>query len=221
MNIKQLLEIDLEKCKPEAIEILKLATKYKIGHIASALSYVPVVDYVFDNIDFNTHQGKNTKVLIGKPHGALALYRNWLKNHWITKEDLDDLGSVFLASDLKRLKIPGVVYVANTLGNALGVCLGMSLSDPESNYVVILSDSSFLMGTTLEAVMQIKKFNPDNLKVIIDWNGWTSKEKMPLSFDEFHAMIASLNLLNIFTFFNNPKGYGVPEIEKEPNKWHY
>ncbi len=202
----------------EARELLELSDKYKIGHIASALSYSPVVDFVFDEV---LEQNPDTKILLGKPHGALALYRNWLKNHWITQDDLIDLDSVYLQSDQDRLNIPGVVYVANTLGNALGVGIGMALGSPQTKYAVLISDSSFLMGTTLEAIMQLDRFKPKNLTVYVDWNGWTSKEKMPVNQQTILEMLRSVNADMYFKFFENPKGYGVPEIEKEPSKWHY
>lgn len=211
-------EIDLGACTKNAREIIKMADKYKIGHVASALSYLPVVDYVFD---YKYPESRPRKILIGKPHGALALYRNWLKNQWITTEDLKNLGSVYLADDQKKLCIPDIVYVANTLGNAIGVAMGMALSDPKTHYQVLVSDSSFLMGTTLEALMQLKRFKLKNLEIVVDWNNWTSKEKMPIEFSNFHNILSALDLHSIFTIFVNPKGCGVPEIEKEPDKWHY
>jgi len=216
-NRLDLFDLDLSEASKEAKEIISLAYKYKIGHVASALSYTPVVDFVFNKV----LEDPKAKILLGKPHGALALYRNWIKNQWINEEDLLDLDSVYLQKDQDRLQIPGVCYVANTLGNALAVGIGLAISDRESNYHVIISDSSFLMGTTLEAIMQLGKVRPTNLQVYVDWNGWTSKEPMPYGRHNIWSMLVALNVNHYFNFFENPKGHGIPEIEKEPQKWHY
>lgn len=218
MNLKDLFSIDLSECSTEAKEILNLAVKYKLGHVPSALSYVGVVDYAFD---MAKREDSNIEILLGKPHGALALYRNWINNGWMQEEELNNLLSVYRQSDQDRLQIPYVGYVANTLGNAIGVGIGKAITNPDKRYKILVSDSSFLMGTSLEALMQLKRLDLDNLDIIVDYNGWTSKSEMPMSLEEFSDLTVVLDITKYFTIFGSTKGQGVPEMEEEPGKWHY
>lgn len=189
--------------------------KYNFGHVASALSFRPIVDYIY------SIENEHKSILLGKPFGASVLYQKWLELNYITEEDLDNLLGVYRPSDQDKLNIPRIDYVAPTLGNALGVAVGLAWSNKKQNYTVIISDSSLLMGPTLEAIILMKDLDIKNLEVVVDWNDWTSKSQMPIDIKSIQDYLYGLDILQYFKFFNNPKGYGVIEIEKEPDKWHY
>jgi len=197
-------------------KILDISKEHNLSHLPSALSYIEAVNYTFKNT--------TGPILLGKPHGAAALYTTWLEMGFITKEDLNKIepDGVYTEEFQRTLKIPRIVYVANTLGNAIGVAMGMAISNTKETYNVLVSDSSFLMGTTLETLFQLKRFNLDQkrLRVIVDWNSSTATNQMPIDLKTFKKIIKNLELDN-FIFFENKKGAGVSEIENNPNKFHY
>lgn len=199
----------------DALKIYQFNTKYKFGHLASALSFKPVVDRLYQLYDLNP----NIKIYLGKPFGASVLYQEWLKRDWILEKDLKDLIGVFRREDQEKLQIPGVEYVSATLGNSLGVAVGKAVTSKEE-IVVVLSDGACHMGQTLEAIYLMNKFKIKNIRVIIDWNNWITNSRS-YSSEGLKGLLNGLKLSEYFEIIENPKGYGVQEIEMNPSKWHY
>ena len=134
-------------------------------------------------------------------------------------------------------------YIEETLGNSLGVAIGMAMSQTRPIWVNV-SDSTFLMGRTLEALKIIKKFNL-NIFITVDCNKYTraSKDKnldieiyriceayrfevfstcsnYPNNFNEEFEKVLPLTTPRVM-IINTIKGDGFKEFEDDPIGWHY
>jgi len=219
----------------ETKELLKYSYKNKLAHIPSALSMAPYINAVF-----NTRVTKDDIIVIGKPFGSQAYYLTWKKLGWI-----DDIES--LSVGVKHDEIDFVDYSEETIGNALGVAIGLALANPNKLVYVNLSDGALQMGNTLEAIQFIGHNNIKNIFVTVDMNNYQVTGKTTDIIDvapvmklceEYSWQVGGVtgfykDILETYfksmTFIGKPKivfistikGYEVPSMTKDPVKWHY
>lgn len=214
-----------------AFEQREFNEKYNFGHLASALSAAPIVEWMYSVripiLETNsTGTGTDYEIILGKPFGMSPFYKKWLELGYLKDDDLKMSGDlnllgVYRQSNQNNLNIPNISYVAGSLGNALGVCVGKAICNKDKRFICYLSDGALLMGPTLEAIILIKRFELNNIEVVVDWNGYTAANKTPIDSTAMKMFIEGLGLSDQFIFFENTKGFGIKEIEEDPIKWHY
>jgi transketolase len=215
-------------------ELLAYSFKQGLSHIPSAMSMLDYVDVLFtENI-----VTPDDKIVLGKPFGSQAYYLIWRKLGYLKTIEGLNIG-------VKHDEIEFVDYSEETMGNALGVAIGIALTTNKRVWVNI-SDASLQMGNTLEAIQFIGHHGIKNIFLTIDYNdaqvtgkpsdilkikpliqffkeyGWFTqevnghdKEKLITSFKN-----AVTSLPNVY-FCHTIKGYGVRQIEENISKWHY
>jgi transketolase len=177
-------------------------------------------------------------IVIGKPFGAQAYYLVWQKLGY-----LDNIEK--LSVGVKHDEILFVNYGEETMGNALGVAIGIAMTTDQRVWVNI-SDAALQMGNTLEAIQFIGHHNLKNIFLTIDYNnaqvtgnitdvlkikptiqffkeyGWFvqevdghNKEKISAAYEN-----AVITVPNVY-IFHTKKGYGVKSIQEDIKKWHY
>lgn len=215
-------------------KLLEYSYENKLSHIASALSMLDYIDVLF-NQDIIT---SDTKIIIGKPFGAQAYYLVWEERGL-----LNDIET--LSVGVKHDEIPFVTYSEETMGNALGVAIGIAMTTDKRVWVNI-SDAALQMGNTLEAIQFIGHNRIKNIFLTIDYNGsqvtgstneiLKTKPVIQL-FKEYGWFVQEVDghdkvlLNNAFkdlvntvpnaVFCHTKKGYGIPSIESDIKKWHY
>ncbi|OFZ38609.1 MAG: hypothetical protein A2504_06950 [Bdellovibrionales bacterium RIFOXYD12_FULL_39_22] len=177
-------------------------------------------------------------ICIGKPFGAQAYYLVWERLKLIANIEK-------LSSGVKHDEVPFVAFSEETMGNALGVASGIALTTTKNVWVNI-SDASLQMGNTLEAIGFIGHHQLKNIFLTVDYNnsqvtGKTSEildvgpvTQLLINYSwDFHfvdgydhkQIITVMNKLKrcrpTAVFFKTIKGFGVPEMELNPKKWHY
>jgi transketolase len=209
-------------------ELLEYSYLKGLTHIPSALSMLDYVWVLFKN----GHVKYEDKIVIGKPFGSQAYYLVW------------DLLDKNLSMGVKHEEIDFVDYGEETMGNALGVGIGMALATDKKVWVNI-TDGALQMGPTLEALQFIGHHKPKNLLVTIDYNGSqvTGTTKDILDVDPVLSMIRTSGVTYFEVDGHNrndlqktfqktrgscavvvcktQKGHGVRSFTEDLKKWHY
>lgn len=216
-------------------QLLEHSYQHKLSHIASALSMLDYVDVLFTNkfvVPYQDH------IVIGKPFGAQAYYLVWQKLGLLSAIENLSVG-------VKHDEILFVDYGEETMGNALGVAIGIAMTTDKRVWVNI-SDAALQMGNTLEAIQFIGHHNIKNIFLTVDYNnaqvtgnvsdvlkikptiqffkeyGWFVQEvdghnKSKIS-DAYENAVTTVP--NVY-IFHTKKGHGVNSIQEDIKKWHY
>ena len=139
-------------------ELLEYSFKHNLAHIPSALSMYTYIQEIFGR-----YIKEDDIIIIGKPFGAQAYYLVWKELGWI--DDIDNL-----SVGVKHSEIPFVDYSEETIGNALGVAIGMAIANPKKRVYVNITDATLQMGNTLEAIQFIGQNKLSNIFVSVDYN---------------------------------------------------
>lgn len=111
--------------------------------------------------------------LIGKPYGCTPM----LEAMGITNYDRPGIEHDF---------IDCIDYADYTLGNALGIGIGMKLAKPEAKIFVLISDAQLYMGNVLESLILFKEFDFKDFLICIDYNNKGSKELNSFEFNNLN-----------------------------------
>jgi transketolase len=215
-------------------ELLAYSFKQGLSHIPSAMSMLDYVDVIFSKEIVTPYD----KIVLGKPFGSQTYYLIWRKLGYIETIEGLNVG-------VKHDEVEFVDYSEETMGNALGVAIGIAMTTDKRVWVNI-SDAALQMGNTLEAIQFIGHHNIKNIFLTIDYNnaqvtgnisdvlkikptiqffkeyGWFVQEVD--GHDQMKIETAYKNAVttvpNVF-FFHTQKGHGVKSIEKDIKKWHY
>jgi transketolase len=215
-------------------ELLEYSFKQGLSHIPSAMSMLDYVDVIFSQHIVTP----DDKIVLGKPFGSQAYYIVWRKLGYLDRIEGLNIG-------VKHEEIEFVDYSEETMGNALGVAIGIAMTTDKRVWVNI-SDASLQMGNTLEAIQFIGHHKLKNIFLTIDYNdaqvtGKPSdilKIKPCIQFLKeygwFVQQVDGHNKLALANTFNNmvttipnavvcqtTKGHGVKSIEEDIKKWHY
>lgn len=216
-------------------ELLEYSFKQQLTHIPSALSMLDYVDFIFSNNVVTQHN----KIVIGKPFGSQAYYLVWRRLGWL--DNIEKLGV-----GVKHDEIEFVDYGEETMGNALGVAIGMAIADPSNRVWVNITDATLQMGNTLEAIQFIGHNQIKNIFLTVDYNNRqvTGNTQNVLSVDPVVELFKNykwrtrivdghnqLELTKVFhritddqpnvVICKTNKGHGVKSFLHDPKKWHY
>ena len=215
-------------------ELLEYSFKHGLSHIPSAMSMIDYLDVLFTNKIITT----DDHILLGKPFGAQAYYLVWRKLGYLN--EIEHLGA-----GVKHDEISFVDYSEETMGNALGVAIGIAMASDKRVWVN-LSDATLQMGNALEAIQFIGHRNLKNVFVTVDYNNaqvtgevndiltvnpviqffkeynWSVQEVDGHDYTALASSFANLdnNLPNV-VICHTRKGHGIAEIEEDIKKWHY
>ncbi len=157
--------------------ILEVALRDGMGHIPSALSILDLVHGIYEI------KSDNDIFLLSKGHGCMALYAV-LESKGLLKWDSKLMGHP------KR----GGAIMASTgsLGHgfpmAVGLALAKKIKGEEGRVFVLIGDGECNEGTTWESALLASHHKLDNLTVIIDDNGSSTRAlNMGNIADKFYA----------------------------------
>lgn len=217
----------METIKKLRNRILEVALRDGMGHIPSALSILHLVRGVYDM------KGEDDLFLLSKGHGCMALYAV-----------LESRGLLEWNSRLMGHPKRGGAILASTgsLGHgfpmAVGLALAKKIKGEDERVFVLVGDGECNEGTTWESALLAAHHRLDNLTVIVDDNGSSTRAlDMGSIADKFHAF--GFSTWNIFghsdreirtalgTRSEKPlcivadtvKGYGVEFMRSNP-EWH-
>jgi transketolase len=176
--------------------------KYKDHHVLSALSALPIIQYIYARLKID-----RDVFILSKGHGCMGWYVI-LEEHGfhpdLTKKhpDIDPENGIFCTT--------------GSLGHGLPIGVGIALASPDRRVHVLLGDGECQEGTTWESLLVADRFNLQNLYIDIDGNGYQAFDKILYSKHEILPRIFPNLNIKIWEY---PKGYGVKFFEEHPS-WH-
>jgi len=164
---------ELETYKKECLlNILRLYKKANAGHIASSLSCLDILIYLYLR-----QMSDNDHFILSKGHAALGLYVVLAATGKILPDELETFyldGTKLAAHPPCSGMLPGIVFGTGSLGHGLSLATGIALSTrftgKDNKVYCVLSDGDCNEGSTWEAALFAGHHNLNNLIVIIDNN---------------------------------------------------
>ena len=174
-------EQDFRQLKLECLErLLGLYKKANAGHIASSLSCLDILLYLFGT-KIKTDRGD--QLILSKGHAAGALYVV-LSQFGLLSENLETFyqdGTTLAAHPPCTRKIPAIPFGTGSLGHGLSLATGIafaqrfeSVSAPmqrQKKVFCVLSDGECNEGSTWEAALFAGHHQLRNLVICVDANG--------------------------------------------------
>jgi len=159
--------------KPEELilDVVQVAKKNGLGHVASSLSCVHILQAVY-----RVYREGVDRVVLSKGHGCYALYSILAHRGQIPMEWWRALGT--RASPLngccERHPDMGLEASTGSLGHGLPMAVGMayalSRTDPRARVFCIVGDGELQEGSCWEALQFAVRHALDRLLVIVDCN---------------------------------------------------
>ena len=149
--------------------IIEISKKYKLSHLGSNLTSVDIIDTIY------SLKGDNDPFILSMGHAALALYVVNEKWHGIDAEQ------VYLRHGVhaERCGLCHISCSAGSLGIGITIALGMALADRTKNVYCLISDGEIYEGSVYETANAIRKYNITNLKLYLNYNGWSAYDSVP------------------------------------------
>lgn len=234
--------------------ILKLAqmTGGAGAHMGGTLSCVEILTYLYlvYKINLNKKKWNSRDRVLVKGHAHLALYQLWAELGLIKKKELISYGKngsrIHILPDIN---IPGSEYNSGSLGQVVGIGLGMAINSKidkkKYNVFCLVGDGECDSGSMWESVSLAGRLKIKNLIVIVDLNrlsefqifednvhkeiekkfksfGWNTKI---INGHSFYELKSAFNLVKktkrpLAIIANTIKGKGVSFMENNVH-WHH
>ena len=184
MEEKQLAALEA-KAGEIRFELLQMFGSGKYHHFGGSLSCVEIVtalyfhkmNYSFENRDSPTRD----RFIMSKGHSVPTQYVILSMLGFFPSEDLrtiKQLGSI-LQGHPDINKTPGIEAPTGSLGQGLsyanGIALAARLDGNDFNIYVVMGDGELQSGQVWEAAMTTSHYRINNMRVIIDLNGYQSQ----------------------------------------------
>ncbi len=174
---------DLEQIARE-LRWLVVDTIYhaKDGHPGAALSAADIVAALYFQamrIDpENPEWNERDRFILSKGHGCVIVYAALAMRGYFPRDVLYSFRSIdtILQGHPFMLKTPGIDMTSGSLGNGLGIAVGMEIARQYlgKTYFVyaIVGDGEMQEGAVWEAIRAAAKYKAAHLIVFVDQNGW-------------------------------------------------
>jgi transketolase len=155
---------DLEK------RVLELSYKYNLAHLGSVLTALPIIEEIF-----NLKQPEDRFVL-SCGHAGLALYVV------LEKYEKLDAEKIWLehGTHPDRCWQCHLDCSTGSLGQGLPIAVGMALADKTRKVYCLISDGECAEGSIWEALRIKKDLNISNLKIFVNYNGYSAYDYVDL-----------------------------------------
>mgnify|MGYP001580443706 CR=1 FL=1 len=143
-------------------KILEISKKLGLSHIGSCLSILPILEEIY------SIKKPKDKVMSTAAHSHLAHLLFIDPDH--AEEKIEKYGT---HCDIRA----GCDASGGSLGH-LGIGVGMAIANPNITVWAITTDGSSNEGSELEAMRIKTELKLDNLKIIVNMNGYTAVQKI-------------------------------------------
>lgn len=220
-----------ERSKQIRRDVIKLSKQYGGYHWGGSFSCIEILIALYDHI-----LTKDDIFILSKGHSCWGYYVLLREKGFNPKIE----GHPHL--DIHN----GIYATTGSLGHGLPFAIGLALSKKIKKELgtiyVLLGDGECQEGTTWESLLILKKLQLDNIKVIIDWNGFQGSGSISdivnlhaaelddvisnLGFDVIHidghnidSIVESIRRRYDFIISLTTKGKGVSFMEDKA-EWH-
>lgn len=195
-------------------EVVRMCVDKREGHVPSALSILDLVWVYYSRV-----RSERSRFVLSKGHGCLALYVVLRK---LGLMEVDFMTWPALGHP-ERCVEQGIVASTGSLGHGLPMGVGMALARPDLRVYVLMGDRECDEGTTWESRRAVEKLGVRNLWCLVDCNSGDQGRGRVDGHD--HGRIEEALKRDWrqgwWIEFNTVKGFGVLEMQAEPEKWHH
>lgn len=200
-----------QKIKNLKKKIFLTAYRFGAAHLSSAFSVIDFL-YVLYGAGFvkidksDPWKPDRDRAILSKGHACLAQYVMLNDIGVISDEELAGFcqPGCHLGGEPKYRSLPGIEASTGSLGHglsfAVGIAMAYKLSDYHGSIYVVIGDGECEEGSIWEAVMSIKRFELNNLILVLDDN-------------KLQAMDSVKNLMGIASWREKFSSYGLHVIE--------
>lgn len=143
--------------------LLEISYLKKQSHLGSCLTSIDLIDAVYQI------KNKNDIFVLSSGHAAFAWYVVLEKYGFLTEKNLLELN---VHPD--RNPSLGIEVSTGSLGQGLPIAVGMAIADSGRNIYCLISDGECAEGSIWESLRIIKDNKINNLKIIVNANGWSA-----------------------------------------------
>lgn len=152
--------------------ILEISKKYKLSHIGSCLSVLPILKHIYSK------KQSSDLVILDNAHAHIA--------HLVVREEeavegyILGMGAKLDVDDLIKKngihcdRSVGCDASGGSLGHGIGISIGLSLADRTRKVFCVVSDGSMMEGSNWEALRIKDSLKLENLKIYGNINGFTA-----------------------------------------------
>ena len=148
--------------------IIDISRRLKLAHLGSCLTSVDIIDEIYSK------KKPDDPFILSAGHAGLALYVVLEKYYG---HDAEFLFSRF-GTHPERCLSYHIYCSTGSLGHGFPIAVGMALADRGRDVYCLISDGECTEGTIWEAMNVIRKYNVQNLKIHVNWNGWSAYDEV-------------------------------------------
>jgi transketolase len=152
------------------LRILQISYELHFSHLGSCLTAVDLIDAIYKI------KKKKEKFVLSNGHAGIALYVILEKN-----------GLIKNPGTLKKLHVHpdrnpniGINVSTGSLGQGISIALGMAFANRKENVYCMISDGECAEGSVWEAIRIAADKKLNNLKIILNANGWGAYDSIDL-----------------------------------------
>ena len=223
--------------------VVQMAAHGQEGHVPSSLSILDLVWAIYDE-GFVT-ESNDSKFVLSKGHGCLALYVTLAKKKYFPESWLRDFATFSspLGGHPDSTQVPGVEASTGSLGHGLPFSCGLAyaekLKGSAGKIFVLVGDGESNEGSVWESALLAAHRKLDNLVCIIDNNksssramemgdfgskfksfGWDSVDIDGHDNSAIKEALALTTQKPLAIVATTVKGKGIEEMEDNP-AWHH
>lgn len=190
--------------------IIELSYKHGLSHIGSCITAVDIIDEIYAN------KKPNEKFVLSAGHAHIA--------HLVVREKYEgiDPDELIKQNGIHCDRSVGCDVSTGSLGNGIGIAVGMALADRSKDVYCLLSDGECAEGSVYEAFNVMRREGLYNLKVYINANGWGAyREAYVNEFFEdqdFDTQIVQTNMYRYPKYLQGQMGHYKALNEEEFNE---
>jgi transketolase len=150
--------------------ILEISYERKLSHLGSCLTAVDIIDEIFKK------KRPDEKFVLSCGHAGLALYVVLEKYGGKNAETI----YAHHGTHPDRCEDCGIDCSTGSLGHGIAIAVGMALADRKKNVYCLISDGECAEGSVWEAIRIWKREKLRNLRIYLNFNGYSAYQKTSL-----------------------------------------
>ena len=186
--------------------IKEISIKHGLSHVGSNLTACQIIN------DIYYLKKEDEPFILSCGHSSLALYCVLEQYYGLDAEKLYLKHGTHPNRDLNDK----IEVSTGSLGMGFIISIGIALADRTKNVYVLLSDGEIFEGAIFEGANVMRKYNITNLKVYVNWNGYTAYAETSET-PNIETIIRQL-IPDVRIVKTNVKDYGFIGLEAHYNK---
>ena len=151
--------------------ILEITYKAHTSHLGSCLSAIDAIEAMY------IVKKKDERFVLSNGHAGVALYAVLEKHKLLRNPKIGSNLNIHPDRNLKN----GIFVSTGSLGQGLPIALGIALSNRNKNVYCMISDGETSEGSIWEALRIGIDKQVENLKIVLNANGWGAYDPIDLS----------------------------------------